>query len=492
MGRNVEDHGGWQLNAVTQAPSEYVVRGPNYILKLIDCPGVADTRGVDQDVINTRLIAEFLARAGEFNAICIVLPASINRSTIEAKYFIEQIKSIIPKSAHNRIFICVSYSTTNNQNIKNFVESMELPVDNIFNFDNFALSRDGYFEDLNIDLNAQEEDMEDIFAEVPVQAEEGNGALVRKVRDSWVSSQRDFARLVRKAKELGKYSSREIAQISQLKNSITEKILFAHQKMNGIKDQQARLLVAQNNLAAATAEYNYALAHKTSSEAAASKAKLDKEQADALELYDTYTMNEEYDVGPHHLNTNCLNCGTTCHDGCQLEYKGGDCTDHLPGCYCMENNSCKFCPGKCSYTFHRHRYTNFRTLKKQREKAGVKQQQQAASSHYSRFSSMFTTSQQNLASKEQNRNTKTGEVRSINDVISFLENEKLALQDQIVRLYVELGEVSISPVNFYIGEYYDICIRREQDPAKKIKLNEDREFYMHLVNEYQRQNPPRA
>ena len=44
--------------SVTQDPSEYVSRERIFVVSLVDCPGVADTGGIEKDIINTVKIAE--------------------------------------------------------------------------------------------------------------------------------------------------------------------------------------------------------------------------------------------------------------------------------------------------------------------------------------------------------------------------------------------------------------------------------------------------
>ena len=63
-GRKAEDHSHGQSASITQEPSEYVSQGNDFVLSLIDCPGGADTRGIEQDRTNIITIAQYMAKLG--------------------------------------------------------------------------------------------------------------------------------------------------------------------------------------------------------------------------------------------------------------------------------------------------------------------------------------------------------------------------------------------------------------------------------------------
>ena len=97
------------------------------------------------------------------------------------------------------------------------------------------------------------------------------------------------------------------------------------------------------------------------------QAQLDKQAADALELFDTY---EETEVDDNVHNTFCKNCQWDCHAPCGLDFLGKDACDHLTGCSCMSNNSCTVCPRKCPYHYHRHQKKVKLRLLKSRKNPG--------------------------------------------------------------------------------------------------------------------------
>ncbi len=486
QGRNAENHTAGQREAVTQEPSEYVSRGQSFVISLIDCPGMADPRGPEQDIINTTKISEFMKRVGDFNAILIVLPVSVNRETIETKYFIEQVKTIIPVSAHNRIFIGVSFSTAEDANVIDFVRSVGLSVENMFYFDNYAISKNGYRVDLNVNLDGGDEDIDDPFGAQDgalnrlAQQKKVNDAKL--VKQSWINSNQEFNRMLRKAKDLGKYTSADIARITEIKNSVKEKISEAYRKIESIEDGESKLVSAQARLSIAIENYNLALSSKNSADIEYQKAQIEKQSADALAGYENYSYPEECDTDRH--NTNCLKCAQVCHEGCNLKYISDDATDHLTGCGSMSDNRCKVC--HCYYDQHRHRFKAWRTVTQTRPIPGVSSQKSNANSNYDTWQQKCNSRAQDVNTKQQDKDSKNTILTDITDRLNCLKIEKDDLQRQIVELYVRLSQVSMSSIYFQIGEYYDLCIRNEPDITKRAKLNRDRAFYTEQVELFKR------
>lgn len=245
--RCVENHQKKQLGAVTQEPSEYKVVAPGFQLSLIDCPGSCDPRGIEQDNKNTEATAMFLASFKSVNAFCIVIKNSINRSTVEESYGIEQVMSIIPQCTRNRIFLVVTHGDTRNENISDFAYSLNLPLDHIFYFDNFALTRESNIDFNQVDLSMHEDN--DAIAAPFVTSEmnpelEYKIAIAQKAKSSWQKSHREFNRILRSAKDLGKGAIvLEMRTIYSLKKNIAEYFIACHRIADAI--EQTQLLLAE-------------------------------------------------------------------------------------------------------------------------------------------------------------------------------------------------------------------------------------------------------
>ena len=455
--------------STTMDPTEYVAQGNGFVLKMIDSPGAADTRGVDVDSLNSKNIAEFVANSGSFNAICIVLKNTDNRLTAEELYLLEQIKSIIPRSAYNRIFFLISNATIEGTNLESFIRGVGLPTDNMFYFENLAMTQAGHI-DFNSPANAA----------AGANRRNGPNRIASMVRQSWADSQAEFEELKNRVINLGPYSSDEMRRIGQIKGQAIEKISAAHNRMSSLEGQEARLEDARRALQVATTERSHAFTNDARVRAEANVALAEKQAADALDSYEYYSLTEP-DHTPHH-NTICLNCHQVCHEHCQLDDKGEEYYDHLSGCHCITDGLCTKGSCKCSYTNHRHRHKKFVTVQKQRPNAT-----NIGRKNYNASSNRSQSSHDNLNAKAADENAKAVLVNHCNAALENLQQEIEQLKNDIATLYVELGQVSMGSIDFHIGEYYDVLIRREPDNLKKAKLSRDRQFYLGLVHRMQGQ-----
>ncbi len=482
MGRSAECHAREQLDAVTQFPSEYVVQGNNFIVNLIDCPGMADPRGIEKDVENTNMIAQFLAKAGDFNALCIVLKGDTNRGTAEEKYFIEQVKTIIPASAYNRIFIIATHTNLPSENLAAFARSVNLPTENIFYFNNYALSKDGYVDIRDVDISETPiDDIGDPWAEVSVNAaDEEKKKTARNIHESYPATHREFNRLVKAARGLGKHTSPEIAEISKIKRGVTEKILTAHRTVESIEACEIGLESARHELSLASDEYNSALGRKKTAEDDLKYAKAEKEAAAALATFTEHSVQERDDRETLTHNTTCMICDYTCHERCGL-----DPGDPIVGCTMMSDGCCKVCPGHCSSTYHSHKNYLWKTVKKQVELTNNKDRQIRADANYKSIETNLTAKEGDAESKQKEKDTKSTLFAKFDQELAKLTSEKACLQQEIIEFYVQLANVCISPINFQIGEYYDFKLRGEKDPNVKAKLLRDQQFYVEQVELYQ-------
>lgn len=197
-----ENHSHQQLDAVTKDPYEYVACGDRFKLSLVDCPGTADPRGLDQDLINGKKNAKYIAKLSFISAFCVVVKGSVNRETKEELYAIEEIKSLLPKNATDRIFIIATHCDLPNENIKNFAESVGLPTENIFFFDNFALTKEGHIKISDHDFKEQSIDLNNPFDPIKEQTNHVTNMSIAKIKDSWLASYGELQRLLKKTTDL--------------------------------------------------------------------------------------------------------------------------------------------------------------------------------------------------------------------------------------------------------------------------------------------------
>lgn len=84
--------------------------GQKRFIRLVDTPGIGDTRGFDQDVKNMKDISSFISRYDVLNAICILLEPDEERLTISLQYCIIELLAHLHKDASCNILFCFTNS----------------------------------------------------------------------------------------------------------------------------------------------------------------------------------------------------------------------------------------------------------------------------------------------------------------------------------------------------------------------------------------------
>lgn len=119
-------------------------------VRLIDTPGLQDTRNVGQDSINCENILAYIGQLHHLHAICFLFEPDMARNTVVFRYCIDQMLSKLDKSASkNIIFVFTNTRGTNYQSgetknllqkivdeLKNKPPNVDIPLKKIFCFDN--------------------------------------------------------------------------------------------------------------------------------------------------------------------------------------------------------------------------------------------------------------------------------------------------------------------------------------------------------------------
>ena len=98
----------------------------------------------------------------------------------------------------------------------------------------------------------------------------------------------------------------------------------------------------------------------------------------------------------------------------------------------------------------------------------------------------MNTRTNDLNTKQKDRDNQNTILNDLKTHLDCLKKDREDLQHKIVELYVELGKVSMSSINFHIGEYFDLRIRNETEQDKKAKLMRDQAFYVEQVDLYKK------
>ncbi|KAE9547802.1 hypothetical protein FO519_008989 [Halicephalobus sp. NKZ332] len=96
----------------TTQPRVYSFQYKEIEFNVIDVPGIADTGGISQDMINKRAIIHQIGRFTEIHGICIMVKENTSRLTTEFLFGINEILSSLSRSAINNIFFIVTHSSS--------------------------------------------------------------------------------------------------------------------------------------------------------------------------------------------------------------------------------------------------------------------------------------------------------------------------------------------------------------------------------------------
>ena len=106
---------GNRFSSCTQSCKAYVFpSGKSLSIRLIDTPGIADTRGGDVDEANMTKVVSFLSQYDVLHAICILLKPNEVRLTTSLKYSIIKLLEKLHKDASANILFCFTNSRNTN------------------------------------------------------------------------------------------------------------------------------------------------------------------------------------------------------------------------------------------------------------------------------------------------------------------------------------------------------------------------------------------
>ena len=104
------DSGDGGGNSVTQGPLSYTFSFENKVIRVIDTPGMGDTRGVSKDKENFDKILKHLHLHKSLHGICILIKSTETRKTTTFRYCINELLTHLHKSACKNIVFCFTFS----------------------------------------------------------------------------------------------------------------------------------------------------------------------------------------------------------------------------------------------------------------------------------------------------------------------------------------------------------------------------------------------
>lgn len=92
--------------SATQGPKTYAIELRGTLIRLIDTPGIGDTRGIDQDRKNFKHILHHISYLDELHGICILLKPNDSRINVMFRFCIKELLTHLHKSASENIVFC--------------------------------------------------------------------------------------------------------------------------------------------------------------------------------------------------------------------------------------------------------------------------------------------------------------------------------------------------------------------------------------------------
>uniref|UniRef100_A0AC34FSA5 AIG1-type G domain-containing protein n=1 Tax=Panagrolaimus sp. ES5 TaxID=591445 RepID=A0AC34FSA5_9BILA len=127
-------------HSVTQKPQEYKFNAnKNEIVHLFDTPGLADSRGINQDDINLDLIRKAVFEVDCLHALCFVLKANESKLSASLETTMQSLLSFFPPNAFELIIFCFTHSRGSGYTIGDTIKPIRTFIDNFNQSNNVML-----------------------------------------------------------------------------------------------------------------------------------------------------------------------------------------------------------------------------------------------------------------------------------------------------------------------------------------------------------------
>lgn len=99
------------VESQTQYAKSYLLKlSENFKIRLIDTPGIGDTRGLDKDKENFQYTLNYISKYKYLNAICILLKPDVSKLSIPFKYCIKELLVHLHKDSAKNMLFCFTNS----------------------------------------------------------------------------------------------------------------------------------------------------------------------------------------------------------------------------------------------------------------------------------------------------------------------------------------------------------------------------------------------
>lgn len=278
----------------------------DFILNIIDSPGLNDTRGKEQDEINIKLILKTISDLGQISAIVVVVNGTNARLTVNLNYVLVRIKGNLPDSIVKSLCFVLTncWEHDSNFDLSSIQEFLKPENSNAFYINN------------------------SIFCSNPTTLRE---SAWKRLQEDW-----DDCMIV------------------------VNKSISYIQKVDSVASIDfKRMKESRSNIQARLHEVKLEIVHllKVHKEIIIAKAHLE-EYLDNEQKFKNYTSTKQVDtvklVDAPYYSTLCSICDVVCHDHCNLNETTSIGSQIFQRCYCISSNNCRICPKNCHFNSHYH------------------------------------------------------------------------------------------------------------------------------------------
>ncbi len=287
----------------------YYLRGydDQPLLKLIDTPGFADTRGIERDKKTIDAIGNLFQKETfqSINAICFVVQSGINKLSKSQAYVFNQVLCLFGEDLKANFIAIITFSNMNENN---------QPSKKVL------LAKDSGFDQVVPHL------------EDPWCFLYDNSCIYKKEnkkKNIWIKAMENYKKFVDKLCSLNYVTLEKTKNVIDKRRAIENEIEILSMKLK----QGTFLLESFRNVSKQLERQKIAI----------SKGINFQIEQDTLE-----PVKKPLKKG--NFTTRCYKCNFTCHEICWI--KPDDSPENKRYCAAMYKDYCKYCPKKCHYSFH--------------------------------------------------------------------------------------------------------------------------------------------
>ena len=401
--------------SMTQICKIYDINIGNTSFRVLDSPGLGDTRGLEQDKLNIKNIVETVNQVSYLNGICIIANGTVPRVTHHFKYVFNELQSIFPKSVLANIFLIMTRCSIKNE-VKFPYHELNIDPSRIYCLDNpFALYNDLFttknqrdkealykriqfntenaiqqinylFEDIskiqtcntnsflelynikqkiqldiinglnNINEYSKTKKSLDIHKAELDKYKKGLEELDKQLKQSKDALDSSKVKAQKEAEEFRSKEQEFENKKTTLKNSETTELNDIQNKLKSIKTESEDIEKEFANIAVELNHINTELKNIEADELNLKNEQNELQNKESLYSdyeYEVEEVERHTEARPYYSTICCSpNCYSICHEHCSLAYT----SDHevFKGCTGVNGATCRTC--NHSHTYHEHNY----------------------------------------------------------------------------------------------------------------------------------------